>query len=183
MLLKALLSRLIGGNNTHLALHGDCGHFSKYVYDRNPNLPDLVLRLLAWNAVDQRQLSSNDSRISSSATVHSFQTVFTAIEIIKRFGIPPDHRTVITTVLMKQLGSPIWALREKTAEVLGFLVDEQTIIQEIHAISGHEWRQNELHGRLLCLKSMMVRRNIAKSGKPNEILPSLRSSLTRRRLL
>ena len=166
MLLKSLLSRLIGGNNAHLASHdGGRGRFSNYVYDRNPNLPDLILRLLAWNVVEQRQLPAGHSRTALSATLRSFQAIFTAMEIVKRFGIPPSHKAVIVEILTKQLSSPVWALREKTAEALGSLTDEQTMIQGIYSCSQHEWRQNELHGRLLCLKVMVLRNNTVKSGK------------------
>ena len=164
MLLNALLSRLSGGNNSHLASRNSGrSHLSKHVYDKNPNLPDLILRLLGQNVV--HPIPNGNPNTPLSATLRSFQVLFPAMEIIKQFGIPPDHEAVVVKILKKQLSSPIWALREKTAEVLSLLTDEQAVIRDIQNTSPHGWRQNELHGQLLCLKSMVLRTNNAETSK------------------
>ena len=164
MLLNALLSRLSGGNNAHLASHNSGrSHLSKHVYDKNPNLPDIILRLLGQDVV--HPIPNSNPNTPLSATLRSFQVLFPAMEIIKQFGIPPDHEAVVVKTLTKQLSSPVWALREKTAEVLSLLIDEQTVIQDIRLMSSQGWRQNELHGWLLCLKSMILRTNNAGTSK------------------
>ena len=86
--------------------------------------------------------------------------VFAAMEIIDKFGLPADHRSSAISLLMKQLDSPVWALREKAAATLSLLVDEQTVVKDIQLLSeSHRPSQNALHGRLLCLKQLVVKKD------------------------
>ena len=182
MLLKALLTRLNDGAGAD-SNRGNVGRrrrrrpFSRLVYEKYLSLPDLVVGLLQKNLLPQE--NENHSTTSPAVMSRSFQAVFPAMEIIERFGVPDSHRVIVTALLTQQLGSEVWALREKAARTLSLLIDEQSIMKGIE--DGYQYHclsQNALHGRLLCLKYIILESHKPETGKLK--LPvSLQNSLSK----
>ena len=162
MLLRALLIRLSGGNGAGPSQNkGGSRHFSPSIHDKYPSLSNLVVHLLKSGDVPEPGVyKSKPLPALSVDTSQRFQVVFAAMEIIDRFGLAADHQAFAASLLMKQLDSPLWAVRKKAAATLSLLVDEQTIMREIQILSESHWpSQNALHGRLLCLKHIIVRKD------------------------
>lgn len=160
MLLKALLIRLSGGNGAGPSQStGGSRYFSSSIHDKYPSLSNLVVHLLQNGDMPYPHVYRSKSSLALSVdTSRRFQVVFAAMEIIDRFGLPADHQDLAASLLMKQLDSPLWALRKKAAATLSLLVDEQTIMREIRILSESHWlSHNALHGTLLCLKRLVTK--------------------------
>lgn len=174
MLLKALLIRLSGGKGADPSQSkGGSTHFSSSIHDKYPSLSNLVVHLLQNGDMPHPHVyRSKSSPALSVETSQRFLVVFAAMEIIDRLGLPTNHQALAASLLMKQLDSPLWALRKKAAATLSLLVDEQTIMREIEILSESHWpSQNALHGRLLCLKHLVTKKD------RHDIGESLRTSL------
>ena len=158
MLLKSLLTRLTGGSSSNPRPGvGGYRRASKLAYDKYPVLADLVVQLL-----------KQDLQVIQLQTQHDVQSkfvqvIFPAMEIIDRVGVPGSHYIVIKQLLLQQLGSPVWNLREKAAKTLVAMVEAQEILAGIARTSkkGHI-SQNGLHGHLLCLKYLICEPNACK---------------------
>ena len=152
MLFKALLKRLNGGTDTS-STKASSSHrrFSQLTYQKYPNLPKLLLRLLCPTPTDQ----------SSSRDLHPMiqaHRVFPALEVIERSGIPPQDRSPFLDALHHYNESPDWSIREKAAKALSLIVDEGSIVKEVRSLVVPNWKsENELHGRLLCLRFLLAR--------------------------
>ena len=152
MLFKALLKRLNGGTDTS-STKASSSHrrFSHLTYEKYPNLPVLLLRLLR-QPLDQTQVPS---KIHPTMQAHR---VFPALEVIERSGIPSQHQGIFLDTLRYYNESPDWSIREKSAKALSFIVDESNIIDEVRSLLAPNWKtQNALHGRLLRLRFLLAR--------------------------
>ena len=146
MLLKALLARLAHGFGFSASKTlEDHRRLAESTYNKYPQLEDLVIQLLerSFNLGDKSPVV-NDAR--------QVQFAFPAMEIIQRVGIPFVRCDLITSLLIKQLESPVWNIREKAARTLSFFQSEDSMIERLQEI-GHLRiaSQNPLHGMLLCL--------------------------------
>ena len=178
MLLKALLSRLVGGTGPdprrelrHLR------RISKLTYEKYPVLADLVLHLLQRSST-----LDGDSQVARGKTLdnpssHHIETVFPALEIIERVGVCDTDKNAVKNLLLQQLGSPVWNLRDKAAKMMKSLIDGDTILKEVKGLlhstipiiptvtssqlaslrtqKTQQLPQNYLHGRLLYLKYLI----------------------------
>ena len=149
MLFKALLSRLSTGlsSSPSKTLEGH-RRFVKSTYNKYPRLADLVVRLLEQScSIGSKDLVDDDAQ--------QIQFAFPAMEVIERVGVPSIHRDAITSLLMKQLESHVWNLREKAARTLSFLLDENFLIERLRTTSQSGiFKQNAVHGMLLCLHNL-----------------------------
>lgn len=159
MLFKALLRRLNGGTDT-ASTKASSSHrsFSKLAYEKYPNLPNIILRLLFQN---QRTLfkTSHDATQTQTQTL-SFQAqrVFPVLEILERSGLPLQHRVEIEEAIRHHMASPIWAIREKAAKALALVISEKDLSSEIKTLlRPGKSSQNCLHGRLLCVRFTISR--------------------------
>ena len=84
--------------------------------------------------------------------------MFPALEVIERSGIPPQDRGAFLDALHRYNESPDWSIREKAAKALSLIVDERSIWNEVRMLLVPNWEsENELHGRLLCLRFLLAR--------------------------
>ena len=153
MLFKALLKRLNGGTDTS-SIKASSSHrrFSLLTYEKYPNLPDLLLRLLCQDPAKTQAIGS-----VPHPTVQA-QRVFPTLEVIERFGIPSQHQGPILNALHYYNESPIWPIREKAAKTMALIVDESGIVEEVMSLLAPNWvTQNALHGRLLRLRFLLAR--------------------------
>lgn len=154
MLVKALITRLAGGSSSTSSKEtSGHGRFSKSVYEKYPVLPSLILRLLPYGTELEDDYEVLKSQTSVAVSMRIIQMAFPAMEIIERFGIPPAHRDIVKCLLLRQLDSPVWTLREKAAKILSSSVNELDMINEIQRFLLLRYKpQNSLHGRLSYLR-------------------------------
>lgn len=166
MLFRALLSRMHGGTDAASSrISSNHRRFSKLVYEKYPNLPNLILVLLSSGC---KKSGFTDGGSSSGLFAHSLETqrVLPALEIIERSGLPSNHGVEIQEALRTHMQSPVWAVREKSAKALAAVVKDRDLIVEIRDLckTGRN-QQNALHGSLLCIRSMIARLGIVSIGK------------------
>ena len=159
MLLNSLLRRLNGGTDTNSSKASSAHRrLSPLTYERYPNLPDLVARLLSSSRDILSSLQWQRTSVSDTATA---QRVFSALEIIERFGIPKDYRTRIRELIDYHMRGPLWSVRDKAAKALAYAIHEKEIAIEagqlLQSVLLSEGLQNALHGRLLCVRYLSAR--------------------------
>lgn len=155
MLFKALLRRLNGGTDT-ASTKASSSHrsFSKLAYEKYPNLPNLILRLLCQN----QQALIEAAHDETQTLLLQAQWVFPALEILERSGLPLKHRVEIEEAIRHHMASSIWVIREKAAKALALVVSEKDLAGEIRdLLKPGKISQNCLHGRLLCVGFMISR--------------------------
>ena len=167
MLLKALLARLVGGTGTDPRRDlGRTRRVSKLTYEKYPILADLVLHLLQRNSAGQADSQIAPAQALEKPSAQSVETVFPALEIIERVGVADSHRDIVESLLLEQLNSPVWNLRDKAAKILNSMMREEELLTEIRNALGLKcYSQNGLHGRLLCLKYMVCLERTQSVGK------------------
>ena len=154
MLFKALIRRLNGGSDTS-STKASSSHrrFSKLVYEKYSNLPDLLVKML--RQVDGKAMYSDRSEISASMQA---QRVFPALEIIEVSGLPTQREPEIKKLMWHHMESSAWPIREKAAKALGLVLRDTDRHADIETLLHPDWQsQNALHGRLLYLRHILSR--------------------------
>lgn len=157
MLFKALLRRLNGGTDT-ASTKASSSHrsLSNLAYEKYPHLPNMILKLLFQNR-HTSTITLHDELQTLSPSLQA-QLVFPALEILERSGLPLQHRVEIGEAIRHHMASPIWAIREKAAKALALVVSERNLGLEIKTLlRPSKISQNNLHGRLLCVRFMISR--------------------------
>ncbi|KAL8776544.1 MAG: hypothetical protein Q9213_008227 [Squamulea squamosa] len=158
MLMKALITRLNDGTNM-LSNRASSSHrhVSALVYDKYPNVPDLLLRLLTYeDALNNQRLEQGV--IVADTLVLRAQRVFPALEIIEQSGIPKKYHSEIRQASWSHLEGPVWAIRDKAAKSLSYLPKGEAITVEVKRCLQSPWStQNALHGRLLYVRYLVAR--------------------------
>lgn len=166
MLFRALLSRMHGGTDAaSTRISSNHRRFSKLVYEKYPNLPDLILGLLS-SGFQKATYVNGDSSSQLFAHTLEAQRVLPALEIIERSGLPSNQFEEIQSALQRQRQSPVWAIREKSAKALAAVVKDRDLIAEIRDLLKVDRScQNALHGRLMSIRYMIARLGITSIGK------------------
>lgn len=153
MLFKALLKRLNGGTDTSSTkVSSSHRRFSQLTYEKYPNLPDLLLRLLRRTPTQDPITGEN---LHSTLQAHR---VFPALEVIERSGVPSQQQGSFVDALRYYNESADWSIREKAAKALSLIVDEESIVEEVTSLLAPNWKSlNALHGRLLRLRLLLAR--------------------------
>lgn len=154
MLFKALLRRLNGGTDTaSTKVSSYYRRSSSMAYEKCPNLPGLILKLLGSSEIPQTTSSTRNL----DETIRT-QSVFAALEVIERSGIPRAYEAEILETLWRYAECPDWSLREKAAKALSLVVGDHDIEEQVKRLLSPDWTtQNALHGRLLCLRFSLSR--------------------------
>ena len=153
MLFKALLKRLNGGTDTS-STKASSSHrrFSQLTYEKYPNLPDLLLKLLRYEPAPSPSIGKE---LKPTTQAHR---VFPALEVIERSGMPPQQQDPFLDALSHYNESPDWSIREKASKALSLIVEEKDFVDEVRGLLTPEWKtQNALHGRLLRLRFLLAR--------------------------
>ena len=147
MLLQALLKRLNGGSDTaSTRVSSQHRRSSPLVYGKYPILPNLLLKLIRYPG-------------TGGASASQTQKIFTALEILERFGVPEVNGEEIWQSLMEYRANPVWSIREKAARTIGMiikLIDSDEHVRNLIA-TGHTMSQNEIHGNLMTLRTLFTR--------------------------
>lgn len=165
MLFRALLNRMHGGSDAaSTRISSNNRRFSKLVYEKYPNVPELILGLLSSGQKNTAHINGDDSDQLSIDSLEA-QRVLPALEIIERSGLPANHTAEIQSSLRQHMQSPIWAIREKSAKTLAAVVPDGDLAAEIEdLLKIDRSRQNILHGRLLCIRYMIARLGVFSMG-------------------
>lgn len=154
--LRSLIDNLFGTHESKAMIEaGWDGKANRIHYHRYPNLPGVLRNLLQSG---HRILSE----MSSSGTAAA-ESVFPALDIIRRAGPPDLLRDEIQVHVAAYLSSPVWHVRDMAARTLcSCLLHEKwlVVIKDIFetAVAGEsKSKQNHVHGVLMTLKFLIER--------------------------
>ncbi|ESZ93537.1 hypothetical protein SBOR_6079 [Sclerotinia borealis F-4128] len=172
LLLRSLIDCLFGTNENKASIEaGWDGRSTKLSYETYPELPEILLKLLNKETLDTED--------TNTPAIGAIESVFPALDIIRRAGPPVILRNEIKEQVSIHLGSKYWHTRELAARTMctfmlhdGWLLDLQKLLQ----ISGPS--TNYTHGVLMTVNFVLERRLAVFSTLPNiQDLISLKDSI------
>lgn len=151
LLLHALINTLFGTSESKASLEsGWDGKTLRLSYTKYSILPPILLNLLQSG----EQAMEPGTLAQSSAA----ESVFPALEIIRRAGPPESHRDELFRLISKYLGSHQWHVREIAARTLcSFLLNEDWPAAIQGLLKESRGSANRLHGVLLTIKFFLER--------------------------
>ncbi|KAJ0118339.1 hypothetical protein J7T55_009122 [Diaporthe amygdali] len=151
LLLRSLLDSLFGTNESKSAMEsGWDGKTLRISYTKYPSLPPILLNLLQSG---QRAMEPGTLTSSSAA-----ESVFPALDIIRRAGPPESHRDELYKLITRYLGSQQWHVREIAARTLcSFLLNENWLSSVKALLDESRGAANRLHGTFLTIKFLLER--------------------------
>lgn len=155
--LRSLIDCLFGSHESKSMIEaGWDGKANRIAYHRYPNLPKVLVNLLK---------SGHQTIGLTSAGSSAAESVFPALDIIRRAGPPDLLRDELQVNVAKYLASPVWHVRELAARTLcscllhkNWFLTMQDIYEEALA-GGERLNQNHVHGVLLASKFALERLN------------------------
>ena len=152
ILLRSLIDCLFGTSESKFVTEaGWDGRSIKLSYDKYPALPDLLLRLL--------ETETNNPNTLSRQAIGAVESVFPALDIIRRAGPPGSHREDIFRRVSLHLGSKVWHVREIAARTIcTLLLHDGWLPAVLGLIETAGESTNRLHGVLMAVKFILERR-------------------------
>jgi len=156
ILLRSLIDCLFGTHESKAVTEaGWDGRSIKLNYDEYPTLPSLLIKLL-----DTETTILSTPQIPSIGVVES---VFPALDIIRRAGPPPTHRDEVYRYVSTHLGSKLWHVREIAARTIcTMMLHQNWLAAIIGLLEGARETTNRLHGVLMAVKFTLERRKALK---------------------
>ncbi|KAL7821559.1 putative death-receptor fusion protein domain-containing protein [Trichoderma aethiopicum] len=172
--LRSLIDSLFGSQESKAMIEaGWDGKANRIPYHRYPNLPTVLAGLL----------KSGHKMVTSTNATSSAESVFPALDIIRRAGPPDLLRDEIQVHVAAYLSSPVWHVREIAARTLcscllhdkWLVVMQELVLKSLsdRSING----QNHVHGVLLSLKFLIERFSEVAPDRLLADLPELTSFL------
>jgi hypothetical protein len=94
-----------------------------------------------------------------SAQIGAVESVFPALDIIRRAGPPKDLRAEIHACIKVHLGSVVWHVRDIAARTIcTLLLDEKWLSGLLDLLETCGNSANQIHGVLLAVKCLLERR-------------------------
>lgn len=156
MLFRALLTRMcrtIPGSRYGFGGSSGAEPGARISFEKYPDLLQLLSRLLAPSE------NGDDAMV--------IDRVFPALELIgEKVPFPGSDDPVLCELVLQQLKSPVWAVREHSARVYASLLSRSAILAEIQHlldVDSEQTLQNFLHGKALCVKFALRRLAFAPS--------------------
>jgi hypothetical protein len=151
LLLRSLMDSIFGTGESKSALEaGWDGKTLRISYTKYPSLPPILLNLL-----QSGQMAMEPGTLASSSAAES---VFPALDIIRRAGPPESHRDELYMLIVRYLGSQQWHVREIAARTLcSFLLNGSWLSSVQHLLDESRGSANRLHGTFLTLKFFLER--------------------------
>jgi hypothetical protein len=151
-LLRSLIDALFGTNESKVITEaGWDGRSIRLSYDKYPALPELLIKLL--------ETDSSKLQESSTPKISSVESMFPALDIIRRAGPPSTHRKEIYKSVSVHLGSKVWHVREIAARTIcTLLLHDEWLPAVIELIETSDNSTNRLHGVLMAVKFVLERR-------------------------
>lgn len=156
ILIRSLIDNLIGTNDSKAVIEsGWDGKANRISYQKYETLPHVLLNLLK---------SGHEMMTSAASESMRAESVFPALEIIRRSGPPDALRGEIQTHIALYLASPVWHVREMAARTLcscllheGWLENIRARLAEAMDSTTKPSTLNHIHGVLLTLKFVLER--------------------------
>ena len=150
------------------------GRTTRISYAKYPALPAVLVNLLETG---RRSAADDDEGVLLGAQTTA-ESVFPALDIVRRAGPPEAARERLYAAIAWYLGSRIWHVRELAARTLcSFLLRRGWAAQVADLVADSRGSANRLHGALLTLKFLLERlREVMPDllfGEPTPNLPSL----------
>ncbi|ERS99081.1 hypothetical protein HMPREF1624_04276 [Sporothrix schenckii ATCC 58251] len=163
LLLRSLIDCLFGTGESKASLEsGWDGRTIRISYNKYPTLPGVLLSLLRTDkALSDEAVSSSSGHLQIESQQAAAESVFPALDIIRRAGPPETHRAELYEAVVHYLGSHLWHVREMAARtVCSFLVNndnwaagvQQLLLDKSAMTSVNRW-----HGSLLAVRFILVR--------------------------
>lgn len=151
LLLRSLIDTLFGTTESKSTQEtGWDGKTLRLSYTKYSALPPILLSLLQSG---ERAMEPGTLTQSSAA-----ESVFPALEIIRRAGPPESNRDELYMYITKYLGSRQWHVREIAARTLcSFLVSGDWLAAVQGLLQDSRGSANKLHGTLLTIKFFLDR--------------------------
>lgn len=150
ILLRSLIDCLFGSHQSKATMEaGWDGKANRIAYHRYSSLPTTLLHLLK---------SGHQMMASIAASSAAAESVFPALDIIRRAGPPEVLRDELQIHIAKYLASPVWHVREIAARTLCSCLLHAQWLDSITSLAAESVRsqignvQNHVHGVLLALK-------------------------------
>ncbi|KAL6910490.1 putative death-receptor fusion domain-containing protein [Trichoderma evansii] len=177
--LRSLIDSLFGSQESKAMIEaGWDGKANRIPYHRYPTLPTVLASLL----------KSGHTMVTSANATSSAESVFPALDIIRRAGPPDLLRDEIQIYVAAYLSSPVWHVREIAARTLcSCLLHDKwlSVVQDLlrKAINDKTINsQNHVHGVLLSLKFLIERFNEVALDRLIADLPELTAFLETSRI-
>lgn len=155
ILLRSLIDCLFGSHQSKATMEaGWDGKANRIPYHRYPSLPKVLLNLLK---------SGHQMMAATAASSAAAESVFPALDIIRRAGPPELLREELQVHIAKYLASPVWHVREIAARTLCSCLLHDLWLDTIISLAAESVRspignvQNHVHGVLLSLKYIIDR--------------------------
>lgn len=151
LLLRSLMDSLFGTGDSKSAMEaGWDGKTLRISYTKYPSLPPILLNLL-----QSGQLAMEPGTLTSSSAAES---VFPALDIIRRAGPPESHRDELYKLITRYLGSQQWHVREIAARTLcSFLLNGSWLSSIETLLEESRGSANRLHGTFLTARFFLER--------------------------
>ncbi|XWW97598.1 hypothetical protein V2A60_005582 [Cordyceps javanica] len=170
--LRSLIDCLFGSHESKQMIEaGWDGKANRIPYHRYPNLPEVLRDLLKSG----HRVMATSSALSAAAA----ESVFPALDIIRRAGPPALLRDEIQSHVAHYLSSSVWHVREMAARTLcSCLLHEKWLgtIKQIYGQAQDESegaRLNSVHGVLLVIKFVIERLGEVSHDQLKADLPEL----------
>ncbi len=112
-------------------------------------LPELLIKLLGSETISSSVIKPSISTVES---------VFPALDIIRRAGPPSTHRDEISGLVMRHLGSKVWNVREMAAHAICVLVPHDNwVLATKELLKMQSSTINLRHGCLLAVRFIIER--------------------------
>lgn len=154
LLLRSLIDCLFGTSESKSVTEaGWDGGSIRLSFDRYPSLPELLLRLLTTKI--------SDPDAPTASLIGAVESVFPALDIIRRAGPPVSHREEIHKSVIIHLGSKIWHVRELAARTICTLSLHKDWLEDVlNLLATTAHSTNQLHGVLMAIKFILERRSM-----------------------
>ena len=153
ILLRSLVDCLFRSHDSKAVMEaGWDGRATRINYNRYPKFPEVLLGLLRAG----QDVLSNRPEHQTAA-----ESVFPALDIIRRAGPPDSLRNEIYSHVVVYLSSPVWHVREMAARTLCSCLLHENWLVELEALvdsTRFQQSQNYVHGVLLTTKLTLERR-------------------------
>ncbi|KAI1378260.1 putative death-receptor fusion protein-domain-containing protein [Hypoxylon crocopeplum] len=149
LLLRSLVDCLFGTSESKMSIEaGWDGRAVKISYHKFQALPPLLVNLLEMGQQSKGVLIGTQTA----------ESVFPALDIIRRAGPPDEFRNNLYDIIAWYLGSHIWHVREIAARTLcSFLLKPGWVESVADLLASSGASANKLHGALLTLKFLLER--------------------------
>lgn len=154
--MRSVIDSLLGNADSKALLEaGWDGRTIRISYVRYSTLAGILVSLL------QSGQEAQDTESQRRAA----ESVFPALDIIRRAGPPDSHRAQLYSLVSDYLASHLWHVREIAARTLSsFLVSMDHMKEIISLLERAKTSANRLHGTLLTIKFLVEKENLG-SGK------------------